>query len=49
LAFLTLGLFGGLAAAIGQLWVTSMTVLAVFKALGNPNEPFRYPFIIHFL
>jgi uncharacterized protein len=49
LAFLSFGLFGALAAGIGQLWVTIMTVLAVFKALGNPNEPFRYPFIIHFL
>jgi uncharacterized Tic20 family protein len=43
------GFLPAVAFGIGQLWVTIMTVLAVFKALGNPNEPFRYPFIIHFL
>jgi uncharacterized protein len=49
LGFLTLGLFAWLAGGIGFLWVTSMTVLAVLKALASPDEPFRYPFILHIL
>jgi hypothetical protein len=48
-SLLTLGLLAWVAGGIGLAWVLSMTVLAVFKALANPNEPFRYPFIIHFL
>jgi uncharacterized protein len=49
LGFLTLGLVAWLAGGIGFLWVTSMTALAVLKALSNPDEPFRYPFILHIL
>jgi uncharacterized protein len=48
-SLLTFGLLAWVAGGIGLAWVLSMTVLAVLKALGNPNEPFRYPFIIHFL
>ncbi|MBE9030929.1 DUF4870 domain-containing protein [filamentous cyanobacterium LEGE 11480] len=46
-SFLTLGLLGWLAGGIGFLWVSTMTVLAVMNALANPDEPFRYPLILH--
>jgi uncharacterized Tic20 family protein len=48
-SFLTLGLVGWIAGGMGFLWVLSMTVLAVLNALTQPDEPFRYPFIVHIL
>ncbi|MEB3294470.1 MAG: DUF4870 domain-containing protein [Synechococcales bacterium] len=47
--FLTLGLVGWIAGGLGFLWVASMTAIAVLHALSKPDEPFRYPFILHLL
>ncbi len=48
-AFLTLGLVAWIAGGIGFLWVATMTALAVIHALTQPDEPYRYPFILHIL
>jgi uncharacterized protein len=46
-SLLTLGLIAWIAAGVGFLWVATMTALAVMNALAKPDEPFRYPFILH--
>jgi uncharacterized protein len=46
---LTLGLVGWIAAGLGFFWVATMTALAVIHALTQPDEPYRYPFILHIL
>jgi uncharacterized protein len=48
-SFLTLGLVAWIAGGIGFLWVAGMTILAVLHALSKPDEPYRYPFILHIL
>jgi uncharacterized protein len=48
-SFLTLGLVAWIAGGIGFLWVATMTVLAVFHALTQPDVPYRYPFILHII
>lgn len=48
-SFLTFGLLGWVAGGLGFLWVLGMTVFAVMNALSNPDQPFRYPFIVHIL
>lgn len=45
----TFGFIGWIAGGIGFLWVASMTAIAVLHALSKPDEPFRYPFILHLL
>jgi uncharacterized protein len=49
LTFITFGLFGAVLGGLGLAWVAGMTALAVLHVLNNPNEPFRYPFILHLL
>jgi uncharacterized protein len=48
-SFLTLGLVAWVAGGIGFFWVAAMTTLAVLHALSKPDEPYRYPFIMHIL
>lgn len=45
LAFLTLGLLGLI---LGPIWLLvhwGLSILAIIQTLGNPDQPFRYPFI----
>lgn len=45
LAFLTLGLLGLI---LGPIWLLAhwgLSILAIIQTLGNPDQPFRYPFI----
>ncbi len=49
LHFITLGLTAWIAGGLGFAWVATMTALAVLHALAKPDEPYRYPFILHIL
>lgn len=49
LSFLTLGLLGFILIPLGFIWHWGFTVWAVMHTLNNPNEPFRYPFILRVL
>lgn len=49
LHLITFGLTAWIAGGLGFVWVTTMTVLAVLHALSKPDEPYRYPFILHIL
>jgi hypothetical protein len=48
LAFITLGLLSPLF-GIWFLWHGGMSIWAVITCLGNPDQPFRYPFIFRVL
>ena len=50
LSFLTFGLLGILLfplIAFGFLWHFGWSIVAILKTLANPDEAFRYPFILH--
>ncbi|MBV8887707.1 MAG: DUF4870 domain-containing protein [Chroococcidiopsidaceae cyanobacterium CP_BM_RX_35] len=49
LAFLTLGLLGLILAPIFYIVHWGLTIWAIVHTLGNPDEPFRYPFIFRLL
>ncbi len=52
IGFITLGLgwlFLWPIVAFGFLWHFGWSVVAILKTLSNPNEPFRYPFILRLL
>ncbi|MCU0540617.1 MAG: DUF4870 domain-containing protein [Oscillatoriaceae cyanobacterium Prado104] len=45
LTVVTFGLAGFILAPIGYLLHWGLTILAIFKVLEEPNQPYRYPFI----
>lgn len=45
LSFLTFGLLGIFLIPLGYLLHWGLTILALISVLGEPNEPYRYPFI----
>ena len=47
LVFLTLGLLGIILIPLFYLFHWVPPILAIIQALGNPNQPYRYPFISH--
>ena len=52
LSFITFGLMGLILfplVAFGFLWHFGWSVVAIVKTLANPNEPFRYSFILRVL
>jgi uncharacterized Tic20 family protein len=52
LSFITFGLMGLILfpiVAFGFLWHFSWSIVAIVKTLANPNEPFRYPFILRII
>lgn len=49
LAFLTFGLLGFILGPIGFLIHWVLTVLALLQVFGNPDQPYRYPFIFRIL
>lgn len=49
LAFFTLGLLGLILGPIFFLVHWGLTILAIVQTLGNPDQPFRYPFIFRLL
>lgn len=52
LSFITLGIMGLLLfpiVAFGFLWHFGWSIVAILKTIANPNEPFRYPFILRIL
>lgn len=49
LAFFTLGLLGLILGPIYYLVHLGLSILAVVQTLGNPDQPFRYPFIFRLL
>ncbi len=49
LAFFTLGLLGLILGPIYYLVHWGLSILAVVQTLGNPDQPFRYPFIFRLL
>ena len=52
LSFISFGLLGLLLwplLGFGLLWHFGWSVVAIVKTLANPNEPFRYPFILRVL
>lgn len=49
LAFFTLGLLGLILGPIFYLVHWGLTGLAILQTLGNPDQPFRYPFIFRLL
>ena len=49
LAFFTLGLLGLILGPIYYIVHLGLSILAVVQTLGNPDQPFRYPFIFRLL
>ena len=49
LSFLTLGLLGFFLIPLGFIWHWGFSIWAVVSTLNNPDEPFRYPFILRLL
>jgi uncharacterized protein len=47
LVFLTLGLLGLILGPIFFLFHWVPPIFAIIQSLGNPNQPYRYPFIFH--
>lgn len=49
LVFITLGLLGFILVPIGFAVHWALTILAIIHCLGNPDQPYRYPFIFRLL
>jgi uncharacterized protein len=49
LTFITFGLLGLILGPIYLLIHWGLTILALVQVLGNPDQPFRYPFIFRLL
>lgn len=49
LAWITFGLLGIILGPIGFLLHWGLTAFALLKVFGNPDEPFKYPFIFRLL
>ena len=49
LTFLTFGLLGLILAPIGYLIHWGLTLLALLQVFGNPDQPYKYPFIFRIL
>lgn len=49
ISWLTFGLLGFILIPAGFLLHWGLTVFALLKVFGNPDEPFRYPFIFRVL
>ena len=45
LTFITFGLLGFILIPIGYALHWGLTVIAILKVLGDPEQPYRYPFI----
>ena len=49
LTFITLGLLGLILGPIGFVVHWALTILAITHCLGNPDQPYRYPFTFRLL
>lgn len=49
LSFISFGLLGLILIPLGFIWHWGFTIWAVVSTLNNPNETFRYPFILRLL
>ena len=49
LSFVTFGLLGFILIPLGFIWHWGFTIWAISHTLADPDEPFRYPFILRLL